>query len=376
MRRAGARGQAAGDGRRCSRKSKPAVRPAHLVVSIAAGRDAEARSPTDSGDTTRLVRVMPNTPCLVGASATGFAPGTDRHARRRRPSSERCSARSARRSACRNTCSTPSPGLSGSGPAFVYVIIEALADGGVRVRPAARRGARRWRPRRCSGAAKMVLETGQHPGALKDAVASPGGTTIAGLHALERAGLPRRRDGRRRGRHTRRDGTGKEELTTEAQSDTGSRRWNPECGLLGVLCASVVNARISHDKRTRPDLRLRLAVRAAHRPAGARAERLLPDRPARPAGRAGRGAEPEGDHPLRRAGERLRAGRAAAATRSIFDLGIPVLGICYGMQLACQVLGGEVEPGAQPASTAGPRCTSPTPNGLFRGVPGRDRPSG
>ena len=79
-------------------------------------------------------------------------------------------------------------GLSGSGPAYIFVIIEALADGGVKM-GLSRKIAIQLAAQTTLGAAKLILETGKHPGELKDMVASPGGTTITALHELEKAGL-------------------------------------------------------------------------------------------------------------------------------------------------------------------------------------------
>jgi pyrroline-5-carboxylate reductase len=162
------------------------VTPRHLVISIAAGvtvkQIAEKLRPG-----TRIIRVMPNTPALVAAGAAGIAAG---------PSATHDDVALAERlfNAVGTAVVVPEhqldavTGLSGSGPAFVFVLIEALADGGVRM-GLPRDVAQTLAAQTVAGAGFMVLETGQHPAALKDAVASPGGTTIAGLHALERAGF-------------------------------------------------------------------------------------------------------------------------------------------------------------------------------------------
>jgi pyrroline-5-carboxylate reductase len=165
---------------------KSAIGAKHLVVSIAAGVTLKTFS-DGLGEKVRLVRVMPNTPCLVGASASAYSQGPN-------ASGEDVELVGKLFGAVGTAFRVAEPlldavtGLSGSGPAFVYTFIEALADGGVKC-GLPRDVALALAAQTVLGSAKMILETGQHPGVLKDAVASPGGTTIAGLHALERAGL-------------------------------------------------------------------------------------------------------------------------------------------------------------------------------------------
>jgi pyrroline-5-carboxylate reductase len=138
---------------------------------------------TGLGSSCRIIRVMPNTPCLVGASASGYSAGPA-------ATSEDCELVEKLFSSVGLAVTVPEKlldavtGLSGSGPAFVAVMIEALADGGVKM-GLPRSTALQLAAQTVLGTAKMILQTGQHPGQLKDSVASPGGTTIAGLHALE-----------------------------------------------------------------------------------------------------------------------------------------------------------------------------------------------
>ncbi len=130
---------------------------------------------------------MPNTPCMVGAGASGYCLGSGVS---NQDEQQVAGLLGAVGIACRLSESQMDAvtGLSGSGPAFVYQMIEALSDGGVRM-GLGRDVATLLAAQTVLGAAKMVLETTEHPAVLKDRVASPGGTTIAGLHALEQGGL-------------------------------------------------------------------------------------------------------------------------------------------------------------------------------------------
>jgi pyrroline-5-carboxylate reductase len=162
------------------------IQPERLVVSIAAGVRS-SRLAEWLGDDVRLVRVMPNTPCLVGRGACGFCLGPKATAEDGRLVEKLLSAVGIAFQVDEKLLDAVT-GLSGSGPAFVYTIIEALSDGGVRV-GLPRNVATALAAQTVRGAAEMVLTTAEHTGALKDQVTSPGGTTIAGIQALEEGGL-------------------------------------------------------------------------------------------------------------------------------------------------------------------------------------------
>ncbi|MDM4015441.1 pyrroline-5-carboxylate reductase [Roseiconus lacunae] len=156
-----------------------------LIVSIAAGVPLAKLSASVGHQ--RVIRVMPNTPSLVGAGASAY-----------------CADEAATEADCQWIDEALSgvgvaaqvteaqmdavTGLSGSGPAYICLVIEALADGAV-LCGLPRALAMRLAAQTVMGAAKMVMDTGRHPGELKDAVASPGGTTIAALQSLEENGL-------------------------------------------------------------------------------------------------------------------------------------------------------------------------------------------
>jgi pyrroline-5-carboxylate reductase len=168
------------------REIAPLLGLQHLVVSVAAGISLKQIEGL-LGSGVRVVRVMPNTPCLVGCGASCYALGNRATAADGQTVKQLLGAVGSVHEVPESLLDAVT-GLSGSGPAFVAVVVEALADGGVRV-GLPRSLAHSLAVQTVWGTAQLLRQTGQHPAQLKDDVASPGGTTIAGLHALEKAGL-------------------------------------------------------------------------------------------------------------------------------------------------------------------------------------------
>ncbi len=157
-----------------------------LVISIAAGI-ALVDLEKAAGPGCRVVRVMPNTPALIGHGAAAYALGS-RAAAADAAVTEKIFRAVGSVYPVKESLLDAVTGLSGSGPAFVYLMVEALADGGV-LMGLPRELALRLAAQTVAGSAQMVLQTGQHPAALRDMVTSPGGTTIAGIEALETCGV-------------------------------------------------------------------------------------------------------------------------------------------------------------------------------------------
>jgi pyrroline-5-carboxylate reductase len=162
------------------------VTPGTLVISVAAGVSIAAIE-RHLPSATRVARAMPNTAALVGAAATAVSRGA--HATDEDLDLARFIFDAVGMTIVLDESQLDAvTGLSGSGPAYVFLILEALADAGVKV-GLSRRDALRLAAQTMMGSAKLLLETDLHPGQLKDMVTSPGGTAIAGLHTLEAGGL-------------------------------------------------------------------------------------------------------------------------------------------------------------------------------------------
>ena len=161
--------------------SLQSVRESRLLISIAAGVTLDTMEAAAGHH--RVIRVMPNTPALIGQGAAAYACG-------RTATAADAAVTEALLGAVGTVTRVVEPlldavtGLSGSGPAYVYTFIEALADGGL-AEGLSKEQALQLAAQTVAGAASLVLQSGLHPAVLRDQVTSPGGTTIAGLAALE-----------------------------------------------------------------------------------------------------------------------------------------------------------------------------------------------
>ena len=164
----------------------PHVKSSCIIVSIAAGKTIAAIEEA-FGKEIKLVRAMPNTPALVGEAMSALC--VNAHVTEAELSEVQAIFNSyGKAEVVPESLIDAVVGVSGSSPAYVYLFIEAMADAAV-ADGMPRAQAYKFAAQSVYGAAKMVLETGRHPGELKDAVCSPGGTTIEAVAALERGGL-------------------------------------------------------------------------------------------------------------------------------------------------------------------------------------------
>ncbi|MFO0728066.1 MAG: pyrroline-5-carboxylate reductase [Myxococcota bacterium] len=160
--------------------------PNALYVSVAAGISTE-RIENGIGGTARVIRAMPNTPALIHEGATAISPG--RYATEDDVAVALELFKKVGRVVTVDEVHLDAvTGLSGSGPAYLMLIVEAFADAGVKV-GLSREIAMELAVQTIAGSARLLQKTGEHPGKLKDMVTSPGGTAIAGLHTLEEGGL-------------------------------------------------------------------------------------------------------------------------------------------------------------------------------------------
>jgi pyrroline-5-carboxylate reductase len=164
----------------------PALDHSKLVISVAAGVPIAAME-RRLGAKARIIRTMPNTPSLVGAGACALARGEHASDEDLNVATRIFQAVGITTVVEENLLDAVT-GLSGSGPAYIFLVIEALSDAGVKV-GLPRYTAQKLAAQTVLGSAKLLIETGIHPGQLKDQVTSPGGTAIAGLHTLEAGGL-------------------------------------------------------------------------------------------------------------------------------------------------------------------------------------------
>ena len=164
----------------------PFTGPDKLVISIVAGLTTAVMQKALAADT-RIIRTVPNTPVFVGEGMVALADDgpalPEDYA-----AAEALFGPVARTALMPEKLMDAALGVSGSGPAYVFIMIEALSDGGVKM-GLPRQTALTLAAQTLLGAAKMCLESGKHPGQLKDMVTSPAGTTIAALHRMEAAGV-------------------------------------------------------------------------------------------------------------------------------------------------------------------------------------------